>query len=126
MKELVFPNAPKIAAHYAPAVLEESSGTVYVSGQLPIDPVTRIQCRGDVREQTLCALTNVEKILHEAGGGRGNILRTTAYVDDIASWDVVNDAYREFFGAKKPARTIVCVPAIHFGMKIEIEAIAHV
>lgn len=126
MKELVFENAKKINAHYSPAVLSSDGKTVYVSGQLPIDPVTREMCQGNIKEQTRKALENVEKIISQAGGNKESILRTTAYIDKIENWDAVNEIYAEFFGERKPARTIVCVNQIHFGMKVEIEAVAEV
>lgn len=124
MKELVFEHAKAINAHYSPAVVTTDEKAVYVSGQLPIDPVTREMCTGDIREQTREALKNVETILSQAGRDRGHIVRTTAYIDSIDNWDAVNEMYAEFFGERKPARTIVCVSAIHFGAKIEIDAVA--
>lgn len=124
MKELVFENAKKINAHYSPAVMTTDGKTIYVSGQLPIDPVTREMCTGDIREQTREALKNVETIIAQAGAGKDDIVRTTAYIDSIENWDAVNDIYAEFFGDRKPSRTIVCVKEIHFGLKVEIDAIA--
>lgn len=124
MKEIVLPNAKKINSHYSPGILSKDDKTIYVSGQLPIDPVTREVCDGDISEQTYKALENVEKVLMEVGGTRENILRTTAYVDDMESWEAVNRVYADFFRDKKPVRTIVCVNKIHFDLKIEIEAIA--
>lgn len=124
MKELVFENAKKINAHYSPAVMTTDGKTIYVSGQLPIDPVTREMCTGDIREQTREALKNVETIIAQAGAGKDDIIRTTAYIDSIENWDAVNDIYAEFFGDRKPSRTIVCVKEIHFGLKVEIDAVA--
>ena len=124
MKELVFEHAKATNAHYSPAVVTTDEKTVYVSGQLPIDPVTREMCTGDIREQTRKALKNVEAILAQTGGSRENIVRTTAYIDSIDNWDAVNEMYAAFFGERKPARTIVCVHEIHFGAKIEIDAVA--
>lgn len=124
MKELVFKNAKKINAHYSPAIMATDEKTIYISGQLPIDPVTRKMCMGGIREQTREALNNVEAIITQIGGSKDNIMRTTAYIDSIDNWDAVNDVYAEFFGEWKPARTIVCVSEIHFGLKVEIDAIA--
>ena len=126
MKEIYIKNAPKINSHYAPAVLSTDGKCLYISGQLPIDPVSRSMCRGDIREQTLAALMNVERLVQEAGGDRTNIVRTTAYIDNMDNWEPVNAVYADFFGERKPARTILCVKEIHFGLKIEIDAIAEV
>lgn len=124
MKQLNFEGAPQINAHYSPAVVANEGKTVYISGQLPINPVTREKSTGDIKAQTTIALNNIEKILQTAGGNRKNIVRTTAYIDNILNWDAVNKAYTEYFGEQKPARTIVSVREIHFGMLVEIEAIA--
>lgn len=126
MREIVFENAKKINAHYSPAVITTDGKAIYVSGQLPIDPVTRSICEGDIVEQTREALKNVETIIAQAGAGKENIVRTTAYIDSMDNWDAVNDVYAEFFGDRKPARTIVCVKEIHFGLKVEIDAVAEI
>lgn len=126
MKEITFENAQKTQAHYSPAILSSDGSTVYVSGQLPIDPATRNVFQGDIKEQTRIALENVEKIICQAGGTKESILRTTAYIDEMENWDAVNEVYADFFGERKPARTIVCVNQIHFGLKVEIDAVAEV
>ena len=114
--------APTTPAHYSAAVRDGNH--IYISGQLPLDPVTRRHCQGDIREQTLQALSNLEALLLQEGGDRNDVLRTTAYIAHMSHWDAVNAAYREFFGDHKPARTIVAVPEIHFGFLIEIDGIA--
>ena len=114
--------APATPAHYSAAVRE--GNTLYISGQLPLDPVTRQYCEGGIREQALQALTNLETLIRQEGGDRNSVLRTTAYISDMKYWGEVNDVYREFFGAHKPARTIVAVPEIHFGFLVEIDGVA--
>lgn len=116
-------NAKKTPAHYSAAI--RADNVLYVSGQLPLDPVTR-EARGKtIYEQTLQALTNIENLIkQENGGDRNQIVKTTAYVSDIAAWDEVNRAYKDFFGEYKPARTISEVHHIHFGFFVEIDATA--
>lgn len=114
--------APATPAHYSAAVRE--GNTMYISGQLPLDPVTRKYCEGGIREQTLQALTNLEALIKQEGGDRNSVLRTTAYIADMKYWGEVNDVYREFFGDHKPARTIAAVPEIHFGFLVEIDGVA--
>ena len=114
--------APATPAHYSAAVRE--GNTLYISGQLPLDPVTRKYCEGGIREQVLQALNNLEALIKQEGGDRNCVLRTTAYVADMKYWGEVNDVYREFFGDHKPARTIVAVPEIHFGFLAEIDGVA--
>ena len=114
--------APETPAHYSAAVRE--GNTLYISGQLPLDPVTRKYCEGGIREQTLQALSNLEALILQEGGDRRSVLRTTAYITDMNLWGEVNAVYREFFGDHKPAHTIVAVPEIHFGFLVEIDGVA--
>lgn len=122
MKYCNHEGAPQTPAHYSAAVRE--GNTLYISGQLPLDPVTRKHCEGGIREQTLQALCNLEALVVQEGGSRGDILRTTAYIAHMDDWGAVNEVYREFFGDHKPARTIAAVPEIHFGFLVEIDGIA--
>ena len=122
MKEINHHGAPQTPAHYSAAVRE--GAWMYISGQLPLDPVTRIHCEGSIREQTLQALLNLEALVKQEGGDRNSVVRTTAYISDMQYWGEVNSVYREFFGDHKPARTIVAVPEIHFGFLVEIDGVA--
>ncbi len=110
--------------HYSPGIL--SNGMLYISGQLSIDPDTRMLPEGGVAAHTALALKNVERVLTEAGLTRSNVVQCRVYVTDVALWDEVNAVYAEFFGSHKPARVVVPVPSLHFGCLIEIEAIAEV
>jgi 2-iminobutanoate/2-iminopropanoate deaminase len=116
--------APRPAGHYAQAVVH--GGLVFVSGQLPVDPVSHEPVHGPVEEQTRRALANVEAILREAGSDLSRVLRTTVYVADIALWGRVNAAYAEVFGDHRPARAVVPVPELHHGVLVEVEAVAFV
>ena len=122
MKEINHHGAPPTPAHYSAAVRDGNH--LYISGQLPLDPVTRKHCEGGIREQTLQALSNLEALIKQEGGDRNHVLRTTAYIANMDDWGAVNEVYREFFGDHKPARTIAAVPEIHFGFLIEIDGIA--
>ena len=122
MKEINHHGAPPTPAHYSAAIRE--GDWIYISGQLPLDPVTRKYCEGGIREQTMQALHNLEALLKQEGGDRRNILRTTAYIVNMEDWGTINDTYREFFGDHKPARTIVAVPEVHFGFLVEIDGVA--
>lgn len=112
----------KNAGHYSPGVI--SNGMLYISGQLSLDMDTREVVKGGVREHTLQALKNVERVLTTAGLTRRNVVQCRVYVTDVADWGEVNDAYGEFFGEHRPARIIVPVPGLHFGCLVEIEAVA--
>lgn len=116
------PNAPKPAGHYAQATVHH--GTVYVAGQLAIDPATGQSLLGSIEEQTERALRNVEAILHAAGSDFAHLLKVNIYVTDIAMWPAVNVVYARVVGSQMPARAVVPVPALNHGLSIEIDAIA--
>jgi 2-iminobutanoate/2-iminopropanoate deaminase len=124
MKKVLPAGSTENPGHYTPGII--SNGLLYVSGQLSVDPVTREVAQGGIEEHTRLALGNVERVLKEAGLSRGDVVQCRVYVTDIDSWDQVNRAYAEFFGAHKPARVVVPVPRLHFGCLVEIEAIAEV
>ena len=107
--------------HYAQCI--EHAGTLYISGQLPIDPTTK-SAPERIQDQTTLALSKIEAIVKEAGCRKENILQVRVYLVGIDHWDTVNDVYSGFFGDHKPARCIVPVPELHFGCLVEIEAIA--
>ena len=122
MTEIRTTAAPTPAGHYAQAIVH--AGTVYVSGQLPVDPGGRDLSGASIEEQTERALANVAAILQAAGSQLDRVLKTTVYVSDIALWDRVNAVYARVFGAHRPARAVVPVRELHHGYLIEVEAIA--
>ena len=108
--------------HYTPGII--SHGMLYISGQLSIDPDTREVPQGDIYEHARLALNNVDRVLKAAGLGRNKVVQVRIFTTDVAYWDAINKVYKEFFGEHKPARVITISPSLHFGCKIEIEAIA--
>ena len=87
---------------------------------------TREPFTGDIGEQTELALRNVEAVLNTRGSDLNHVLQMTIYVSDMELWDEVNAAYKKVLGEHRPARAIVPVKDLHFGTKIEIQAIAAV
>ena len=122
MRTISTPDAPAPAGHYSQAVVY--GDTVYVSGQLAVDPVTGEKGVGSVQEQTRLALRNVEQILLSAGSDLNHVVKTTAYVTDVELWGGVNEADAEVFGDHRPARAVVPSRDLHYGCLVEIEAIA--
>jgi 2-iminobutanoate/2-iminopropanoate deaminase len=123
MNEILTPNAPPPAGHYAQAVVH--NGLVFVSGQLPIDPQSGEKTLGTIEQQAEQALSNVRAILQAAGSDLDCVLKTTVYISDIALWGRVNAVYARFFGDHRPARAVVPTRELHYGFQIEIEAVAH-
>ncbi len=124
MREVTTANAPRPAGHYAQAI--EHDGLVYVSGQIPIGPDRDVTTIGSIEVQTEQALVNLDAILRAAGSSRAQVLKVTVYVADMALWDRVNAVYAQFFGAHRPARTIVPTRELHYGFQVEVEAVAAV
>jgi len=115
-------DAPLPGGHYSQAVVREN--IIFVSGQLPVIPLTGDKLAGDISEQTLQALKNVLNIVKAAGGDITTIARTTIYTTDVKFWEEVNRVYADFFGPVHPARSIITVGALHHGCLVEIEAVA--
>ncbi len=115
-------NAPAAIGPYSQAV--QTGNTIYVSGQLPIDPATGEFAGKDIASQTRQALTNVRSILAEAGYSMSDVVKTTVLLADIAEFADMNAVYAEFFTEPFPARAAFQVAAVPKGAKVEIEAIA--
>ena len=124
MKTVWTPDAPPPAGHYSQAVVY--GDTVYVSGQLAVDPVTGQKGTGSIEEQTRLTLRNVETILKAAGSDLEHVLKTSVYISDIELWGAVNAVYEEVFGEHRPARVVVPSRDLHYGCLVEIEAVAAV
>ncbi|MEK6324234.1 MAG: Rid family detoxifying hydrolase [Acidobacteriota bacterium] len=118
------PNAPAAGGHYSQAVVY--NGLVFVAGQLAIDALTGERLTGSIEEQTEQCLKNVAEILNAAGSDLSRVLKMTVYISDIELWAAVNAVYARIMGDHRPARAIVPVKDLHYGFKIEIEAIAAV
>ena len=122
MKKIKLQDAPEPKGHYSSAVVH--NGLIFVSGQIPVDSATGEIETGTIEAQTELALRNVEAILLEANSDVHHVLQMTIYISDIEDWGAVNEVYKRILGAHKPARAIVPVKDLHFGTKIEIQAIA--
>ena len=122
MKAIATQNAPAAIGPYSQAI--EANGTVYVSGQLGIDPATGNFAEGGAVAQARQSLTNISNILKEAGLSMKNVVKVTVLLADINDFAAVNEIYKDFFEAPVPARSAFAVAALPKGGKIEIEAIA--
>lgn len=121
MKIIKSDKIPKPKGHYSPAI--EHNGVLYLSGQLPVDPVSG-KIPGNIEDQTQQALENVRLILTEAGSAMDRVLSMRLYISDIALWSSVNQVYATFLGEHKPVRAIIPTRDLHHGCLIEIEAVA--
>lgn len=121
-KALHTDNAPAAIGPYSQAVQAEK--TIYVSGQLPVDPATGEFTGEDIKAQTKQSLTNIKNILASAGADMSDVTKTTVLLQNIADFGVMNEVYAEFFTEPYPARAAFQVAALPKGAKVEIEAVA--
>lgn len=108
--------------HYSSAVA--SGGFLYISGQLPIDWDTGGLVEGGLEEQARQSLANVDAVLRAEGLSRRDVVKTTVFIPDVALWPRVDAVYAEFFGAHKPARSVVPTTTLHYNAWVEVEAVA--
>ena len=120
-RTIASPNAPKAIGPYSQAI--ELNGTLYLSGQLPVNPATGKLAEG-IEAQTRQSLENVGAILKEAGLGFNDVAKTTVLLGDIKDFAAMNAVYAEFFPESKPARMCYQVAALPMGALVEIDAIA--
>jgi len=122
IRTILTPEAPAPGGHYSQAVVY--NGLVFVAGQLAIDPKTGERLTGSIEEQTEQCLKNISAILQAAGSGLSRVLKMTIYISDIELWGAVNSVYARVMAEHRPARAVVPVKDLHYGFKIEIEAVA--
>jgi 2-iminobutanoate/2-iminopropanoate deaminase len=114
--------APAAGGHYSQAVVH--GGLVYVAGQLPMVPgASEVKLEG-LEAQARQVIANVFAILEAAGSAREEIVRATVYLAGVEHWPAFNRVYAEMMGNHRPARSIVPVPALHYGYLVEMDAIA--
>ncbi len=116
------PAAPAAIGPYSQAI--QAGDTLYISGQLPIDPATGVFPGECIRAQTEQSLKNISAILTEAGLTMANVVKTTVLLADIADFAAMNEVYARFFTGTCPARAAFQVAALPKGARVEIEAIA--
>lgn len=114
-------NAPAAIGPYSQAV--SANGTLYISGQLPIDPSTGNMLEGNIGDKTDQILKNASAIATAAGTSLSSVVKTTIFLTDLGDFKEVNEAYAKHFTDAPPARSTVQVAALPLGSKIEIEFI---
>ena len=115
-------NAPAAIGPYSQAI--QAGDTVYVSGQLPIDPATGQFAEGDIRDLTRQSLLNVQHILESVGLSMAHVVKTTVFLADMNDFAGMNEVYADFFAAPFPARSAVAVKTLPKGASVEIECVA--
>lgn len=113
--------APAAVGPYSQAV--EVNSTLYISGQLPIDPATG-KIPETIEEQTAQCFKNIEAILLEAGYSKADVVKSTVLLDDMNNFAAMNGVYGTFYEAPYPARVAYQVAKLPMGVRVEIETIA--
>ena len=114
-------DAPEAIGPYSQAV--EANGTLYISGQIPVDPVTKKIPDGIVA-QTEQVMKNIHAILHAAGYSFGDVVKSTCYLTDMANFKALNEVYGRVYENNPPARAAIAVKELPLGVLVEIETIA--
>jgi 2-iminobutanoate/2-iminopropanoate deaminase len=114
--------APKAIGPYSPAV--RTGQLLFVSGQIPLDPVTGQIVPGDVAAQTRRVLENVGALLDAADRSFADVVRTTIFLADMNDFAAVNDVYGKYFSEPYPARATVQVARLPKDARVEIDVIA--
>lgn len=116
------PHAPAAIGPYSQAI--QAGGTLYVSGQLPIDPATGLFAGEGIREQTRQSLENIRSILTAAGYSMTDVVKTTVLLKDMGDFSQMNEVYAEYFSQPYPARAAFQVAALPKAARVEIECVA--
>ena len=114
--------APAAIGPYSQAV--EANGTLYISGQLPINPATGKIEATDVTAQTEQVFANIKAILTEAGYSFNDVVKSTVFLSDIANFGGMNEVYKKYYVTNCPARSAFAVKDLPLGALVEIETIA--
>lgn len=121
MKEFKTASAPAAIGPYSQAIIVD--GTLYTSGQIPLNPATG-ELPAGIEAQAAQALTNLKNIITGAGSAMNRVIKTTVFIKDINDFAKVNEIYATFFEQPYPARSCVEVARLPKDVLIEIEAVA--
>jgi 2-iminobutanoate/2-iminopropanoate deaminase len=123
MKQIVSTEgAPKAIGPYSQATI--SDALAYLSGQIPLDPVTGQIVDGDIAVQTARVLENLKAVLEEAGASLDDVLKTTVYLKDMGEFARMNEVYATYFPSEPPARATVEAARLPRDVRVEIDCIA--
>jgi len=114
--------APKAIGPYSQAV--EINSTLYISGQIPLDPNTNEVVKGGIAEQTEQVMKNIGSILSAAGYSYSDVVKSTCMLSDLANFSTMNEIYSKYYTKDFPARSTFQVAGLPKGVMVEIETIA--
>lgn len=121
-KAIQIPGAPAPIGPYSQAIL--SGNTLYVSGQIPIDPESGELKDESIEQATHQVLKNIKALVEEAGMSLDNIVKCSIFLKDLSNFNKVNEIYATYFRSNPPARETVEVARLPKDVDIEISCIA--
>ena len=113
--------APPAIGTYSQAV--RTARTVYLSGQIPLDPVSMRMVEGEMRSQIVRVFENLQAVAEAAGGTLADVVKLNVYLTDLGHFPLVNEVMASYFHEPYPARAVVGVAALPRAAPIEIDAI---
>ena len=113
--------APAAIGPYSQAV--RAGNTLWLSGQIPLDPLTKELVKGDIEVQTRRVFENLKAVISAAGAGFDDVVKTTIFLTDLGHFAEVNKVMAEYFREPYPARSTVGVAALPRGAQVEVECI---
>jgi reactive intermediate/imine deaminase len=122
MKHVVHTDsAPACLGTYSQAI--KVGNTVYLAGQIPVDPVTNELVSNEVEAQAIAVFENLQAVALAAGGSLDSIVRIGVYLIELSDFPVINDVMKKYFKVPYPARTTIGVSALPKGSSVEVDAI---
>jgi reactive intermediate/imine deaminase len=121
MKAISSSEAPVVIGTYSSAI--KVGATIYLSGQIPLDPLTQVLCSEDITVQIKQVIKNMEALCVAAGGSLADVVKITVYLMDLAHSTLVNETMAAHFVQPYPARAMVQVAGLPRGAKVEMDAI---
>ncbi|MCK7544574.1 RidA family protein [Marinobacter bryozoorum] len=113
--------APEAIGTYSQAV--KAGDTVYLSGQIPLDPETMEVVAGDFADKTRRVFENLKAVCEAAGGSLQDIVKLNIYMTDLANFATVNEVMATYFQEPYPARAAIGVAALPKGVPVEMDAV---
>lgn len=117
-------DAPAAIGPYSQAIAVD--GWLFASGQIPIDPATGELLTGSIAEQTVQVMRNLTAVLQAGGASLSDVVKTTVYLADMATFTEMNAVYGEAFGDHRPARATVQAAGLPKGVDVEIDVVARI
>ena len=113
-------NAPEAIGPYSQGI--KSSGFIFTSGQIPLNPKTGLLIKGDFKSETIQVLNNLDEILKDGGSSIELAIKLTVYLVEISDFPLLNEIFDKYFTDNPPARTTIQVAALPMNARIEIDA----